>query len=382
MALVERVNKNGSTTFYAAIYQSSTQKTVFINAGHQKRAARELHDRLISKGRENALPTAKDITMSALVDKYLAHGTAHLRSQTISTYQSRLKNHIIPYFGAAKVRKSVHPSSIGAWMAWEAHNGVSDKTIRRCLTTLSALLSYAVSINLISDNPCKRVKAPRLPVEDAAGNNGVVYTLKPQEIQRLITYTPKKNGDKALMMFMATVGCRPSEAAELRFRDISVAEGLVIISRTATSSGANTVKNGKPRKVPLTPEMLTVLGKERRRLNASPDDLVFPTIRGKRRQMSRFARDVLRPSLTRAGLIVPEGSASLYLLRKSLASNLMNTPTVNIKTIATLLGQSEAVLLKHYAKMRDEDAVEAMRCLAASMSAQDRDVGRDIAQTA
>lgn len=370
MALVERTNKNGTKTYWAAIYQSSTKKTTFINAGHAYRPAKELHDRLISKGRENALPTTRDITMTALAEMYLAQGTAHLRSQTVSTYESRLKNHILPYFGGTKVRKGVHPSSIERWMAWQSHNGASEKTIRRCLTTLSAVLSYAGRINLIADNPVKRVKAPRLPVDQAAGNSGVIYTLRPPDVQRLVDYTPDKNGDRALMLFLATTGCRPAEAAELRFRDYSAAEGHVLISRTATASGSNGVKNGKPRKVPLTPKMADVLGLERRRLKANPDDLVFPTVRGKRRQMSRFARDVLRPSLTRAGLVVPEGPASLYLLRKSLASNLMNIPSVNIKTIATLLGQSEAVLLKHYTKVRDEDAAEAILCLAASMDAE------------
>ncbi|MGB4580931.1 MAG: site-specific integrase [Coriobacteriia bacterium] len=184
MALVERVHKDGKTKTYWAVV-SQNGKQVWVHAGHSYRSARELHDSIATAGRENRIASARDIPLRVLVERYLANGTHHLREQSITTYRSRLDNHILPFFGELKVRRSCSTEAIQRWMAWERHKGTSDKTIKRCLVTLSAVMSYAVAINLMTDNPVSRVKAPKTT------DGGVDYTLNERQIAALITHTPK-----------------------------------------------------------------------------------------------------------------------------------------------------------------------------------------------
>ena len=371
MALIERVHKDGTKTFWAVVYQNGKQ--VWVNAGNSYRVARDFHDTIATAGRTNRIPTARDIPLRVLVERYLANGTHHLREQSITTYKSRLDTHLLPFFGEMKVRRSCSTEAIQRWIAWERHNGTSDKTIKRCLVTLSAVMSYAVAINLITDNPVSRVKAPKVT------DGGVDYTLNEQQIISLIAHTPKLQ--RPLMMMLCFTGCRPSEACEVRWGDINHRDGLVIIRRTATKQGANETKNSKTRIVPFVPELVRELSEQHKRVPHDKNDLVFPTIRGRRYEMQRWANDVLRPSLNRAGLAVPAGSDRNYITRKSFIT-LMLGRGESVALISELVGASPATLLKHYAKHRTEDAVAAMQRMSASMSAQDRDTSGNIAQSA
>lgn len=372
MALVER-NYKGTKTFWIAVYQNGKQ--VWVNGGHQKRAARELHDRLATRGRENQLPTARDVKFGVLVERYLVNGTHHLREQTITTYRSRLTNHLLPFFSDTKVRRGVTSEAIGRWVAYAKHSGASDHTIKRCLVTLSAVMSYAVNINLVSQNPVAKVK-----VKADGGSTGVDYVLSAEQVALLIKNTPKGN-DRALMRMMFSTGARPSECSELRFGDCDWNAQTITISRTATKKGQNGTKNGLVRVVPMTHDLRHELQEHKREMNAGTDDLVFPTKNGRRRDMQRFARDVLRPSLTRSGLRVPEGSAVNYLARKTCIS-LLISQGASPSLVAQVVGSSAQQILKTYTKVRQEDTVAAMHRLAASMTTDARDITSEFAQTA
>lgn len=371
MALIERVHKDGTKTFWAVVYQNGKQ--VWVNAGNSYRVAREMHDAIATAGRANRIPTARDIPLRVLAERYLANGTHHLREQSITTYKSRLDTHLLPFFGEMKVRRSCSTEAVQRWIAWERHNGTSDKTIKRCLVTLSAVMSYAVAINLITDNPVSRVKAPKVI------DGGVSYTLNEAQTAALITNTPKS--ERALMMFLCFTGSRPSEACEVRFGDINWRDSLVIIRRTATKQGANDTKNSKVRTVPLVPELMSELSEQHKKVPHDKNDLVFPTIRGRRHEMQRWANDVLRPSMNRAGLAVPAGSDRNYITRKSFITQMLSRGE-SVALVSGLVGASPATLLKHYAKHRSEDSVAAMQRMSASINQASRDTTVTIAQSA
>ena len=358
MAVVKRVLKSGKTVYYAVVRQNGRQ--VYLHCGDRPRLAADLSAELSVAAKANSLSVAKDQRFSVLVERYLADGCHSLRSQTISSYESRLKNHLLPYFSDIKVRRGLTTEVINQFITLARHRGTSDKSIKSALVTLSAVLSYAVSIGLIRDNPVHRCRAPK--TKDA----GCEYTLNPEQTQALVNATPNKGGDKSLMLFLAQSGARPSEACEVRFSDVSFREHTITISRTATRHGTNGTKTDKSRVIPLSASLLLAIGGQKKARNAEPNDLIFPTVRGHRRQMQRFASEVLRPALTRAGLRVPEGSQSLYILRKSLASQLLQQGE-SVILCSQILGQSPEVLLKHYAKVRQADATAAIDRLDAMM---------------
>lgn len=373
MAVVERRLKSGKKVYYAAVRQGS--RVIYKHCGGSKRLAAEVSAQYSVAARNNRLPTMRDIKFSALTDKFFADGCHGRRGQTVAAYQSRAKNHLTPFFGDLKVRQGVTVERVNQWVGWMRERSKGDACIKSAFTALSSILTYAVDINLITDNPCRRV---RLRI---AATGGVDYIITPEQTKSLIQNTPERNGDRCLLAFLALTGCRPSEGVETRWRDISFSSKTVVISRTATRAAdkTNPTKTGKSRVVPLSPSLARMLGVWKRETNGSGDDLVFPAVRGGRRDPQKYAADVFRPALTRAGLAVPDGSRSLYLLRKSLASNLLNAGE-SIKLVSTMLGQSEAVCLRHYARVRTEDTSAAMHRFDAMMTTtHDRDAESEVA---
>lgn len=375
MAVVERQLKSGKSVYYAAVRQGA--RIIYKHCGGSKRLANEISAEYSVAAKAHRLPTMRDITFSVLADKFFTDGCHDRRGQTIAAYRSRTKNHLAPFFGDIRVRQGCTTERVNQWVGWMRENSKSDACIKSALTTLSAILSYGVDINLLADNPCRRVRSPKVT------HGGVDTVLSPSQVKALINATPNRNGDRVLMKFLAMTGCRPSEAVEVRWRDVSFRTNEVVISRTAAKAGdkTNPTKTGKSRTVPLTLSLVLALGGWKKQTSGGGDDLVFPAVRGGRRDPQRFAAEVFRPALTRAGLIVPEGSRSLYLLRKSLASNLLQAGE-SVKLVSSVLGQSEAVCLRHYAKVRTEDASAAMQRLDAMMDAQERDTSGTIAQMA
>ena len=360
MSLKETTLADGRTkSYYAILRVNSTQRWIFV--GHQKREAKRLHDSLVVANNRRALPEMKDITFGELADRYFLDGVHDLRPQTISSYRSKATNHLLPYFSSVRVRKSCTVERIQGWVTWSRNRGTSDTSIRAAFTTLSALFSYGVRIGLLANNPCRMVKPPRCE------QGGVETVLSPHQVALVIKNTPKQ--DRAMMMFLFMVGTRPNEAAEVRWRDISLSDRTVTISRTATAKGANGTKTGKVRVVPLPPSLLIALSEQRRTVYQGEDSLVFPTQRGCRHSMSRFAKDTLRPALTRCGLNseVPEGSRTNLITRKSFCSILLDQG-VPITTVAEWAGNSPSILAAHYAKTRKEQGHTAMLAFDDSLS--------------
>lgn len=357
--IVERKLVSGRSSYH--VVTSCGGKKVWQRA-ESKSHARELEAEMLLKSKRNQLATTRDITFADLVERYFSDGVPNLRTQTIRAYRSKTTNHLLPYFSALKVRKGCTSQRIMAWMAWSRNQGTSPATIKGAFTALSAVLSYAVAIGLIYENPCSRVKAPRVE------HNGVQVSLSPEDVQKVVSNTPKN--ERCLVEFLFLTGVRPSEAIEIRWRDISFSNQTIVISRTAAGSRTNGVKNHKPRVVPLSQVLITSLHTQRRTHYNGEDSLVFPASRGGRKNLSRFTEQIFRPALVRSGLSseVPEGSRSLYLTRKTFISIMLNTGAVPLPTLAEWTGHSIEVLSRHYSKSRSEDGIRAMAALDSALS--------------
>src|SRR5207237_1335496 len=72
-------------------------------------------------------------------------------------------------------------------------------------------------------------------------------------------------------------GARPGEASKLRWEEIDLAQGVVVIKKHKTS---RTQRQPKPRVIPLTQELVDLLAGIRRR--DEPGEFVFSTHRGTR----------------------------------------------------------------------------------------------------
>lgn len=285
----------------------------------------------------------RDSPLSVLAAEFLASATSHMREVTKRSHDQRLRRHILPFFGDHSARRTLTVTNVSRFAASLVGRGYAAGTVRNILMTLSAVCEYAQATNRLGMNP---VRSVRLPPHDVRSR----YVLSPSQVEALIGWTPSGQ-ERALMTFLAFTGCRPAEARFARIEDIDWAGNQFLVHRSGYGRVENGTKNRTVRHVPMNAPLRAALEEHVRR-RASVTGLLFVNSRGGHVDMRRFGDRVLRPSLRRAGLAVPSGDDSLYLLRRSLATSLVQQ--VDAKTVSQMLGNGVATLMRHYVAPDDE----------------------------
>jgi len=119
---------------------------------------------------EGGLFLDTNTTLNHFVDKWLIeYAETQLQLKTIESYKSELNNKILPALGNIKLSQ-LSPVQILSFLNNLLEDGVrldgrpggySDRTIKYQWQILSSVLQTAVYWQLIPENPCRRVKAPK-----------------------------------------------------------------------------------------------------------------------------------------------------------------------------------------------------------------------------
>lgn len=108
------------------------------------------------------------ITFQAFTERWLEEYAAmHLEATTIENYRFLLKTHILPFLGHLKLSRiqPAHLNRLYSDMLSSRKDGreggYSPATIKRCHAVASSMLETAVRWNVITENPCKKVRPPK-----------------------------------------------------------------------------------------------------------------------------------------------------------------------------------------------------------------------------
>ncbi len=176
--------------------------------------------------------------------------------------------------------------------------------MNKTLTLLGAILDVADERELIARNPM-RVNPRRRKLR--ATRSRPVHLDTPEQLAtlleacRLLDAAPssRTTGRLPLVASMAFAGLRVGEACALRWRDVDLAEGRLVIGASKTDAGM--------REVALLGVLRDVLVDHKlARSGAAPDDLVFPTATGATRDKDNVRERVLRPAVKRADVLLAD----------------------------------------------------------------------------
>lgn len=104
---------------------------------------------------------------------------------------------------------------------------LAPKTIRHNLSFISDVFSYAVKMDLLSDNPCRKVTIPKGEVKEKP-----IYSQEEMELLLTrISGEPKKY--RAFFFLIAYSGFRRSEMLGLEWKDIDFENNIISIKRTS-----------------------------------------------------------------------------------------------------------------------------------------------------
>jgi integrase len=253
-----------------------------------------------------------------------------------------LKNHIVPFFGHMKLDE-IGPEHVARYKAAKLTLEYDPKSINNQLAVLRKLLAVAVDWGRIAHVPAIKwqMRAPPptfdfLTFEDAA---------------RLVNGA---SGEwRAMIVVALKTGLRHGELLALRWEDVDLVAGRLVVRQALSGKKIDTPKNHKSREVPLSDEAWVAL-KAHRHLRGR---LVFCGEEGE--LMSRYmCKWPLWSACTRAGL----RRIGWHALRHTFASHLVMRGAP-LKAVQELLGHADMTMTMRYAHLSPDARRDAVRLL-------------------
>ena len=265
----------------------------------------------------------------------------HLKPKTRAGYDSLLSTAILPVLGDLQLGR-LRPIDVQEWVSALTARGLSPSRVRQAYRLLSQILSAAEDSALISTNPCRRIRLPRLQEAEPV-------ILSHEDVSALVASCPPPYGP--LVELLAYGGLRIGEALALRRNCVDVAGRRIIVRQSL--SDANGQLSFQPPKThqqrAVTLPRFVVAGLQEhllRNVDAAPEALLFTGATGQPLRYSSFLRRVWRPAITGAGL----PGVTPHDLRATHASWVIDEGGSVMDAAARLGHAAGTVTTRHYAR--------------------------------
>jgi integrase len=223
------------------------------------------------------------------------------------------------------------PFDLQCWL--NEHPEFRSEWYRRCvISTVKRAFNWGVEMELVERNPFAKLRS--------RGRANRRRPMTDEEFQTLL-----RGSDPAFrrfLVFLKFTGCRPGEAASMRWADVAFEQRAVVLKEHKTAR-----KTGRPRIIPLVPTVIDLLLWMRAQAlamgQACDQDHVFTNRRG-----SSFSRGWLSLKIQRLrkrlGLAK---DVTLYGLRHRYG--LMGIKNgVNLKLLSLCMGHTRTQMTEHY----------------------------------
>jgi integrase len=294
-----------------------------------------------------SLPTTPSTVASTapffreVVDDYLDDFAAsHLKPSTKRGYEVVLRTFLVLRLGDLRI-DSIDATTARALDAEMARRKTRPSTRRNVQIVLrSVLCRYAVEAKLIPE-------APKLPSLPRVGTT-IVSVLSHDDVRALIAATD--DAYRVGIMLAAYAGLRAGEVRGLRWRDVDLATGRLVVRQSVCRGVAATPKSGHERVIPLVPELKEALD----RIANRPRDGFVTT--NSNEPWTEFAlAKAFKRSCKKAGLV----GWRFHDLRHAFVTALFRVG-VGAPTVQALAGHSDLKTTQRYAHAAQVDLEAAI----------------------
>ncbi len=288
------------------------------------------------------VPKLKDFA-----EQFMAIARVNNKPSEVGTKESVLRVHLIPTFGNKRLNEITY-GDIQDYAAAktkpksETKPGLAKKTVNNHFTVLRRMLVIAKKRGLIDSVPeVEWLRAPK-PEFDF---------LTFEEAARLVEAA---DGEwKCMVLLAQRAGLRQGELLALRWEDVDLVAGRLLIRQSVTRGVVTEPKSGKGREVPLSEDARKAL-KAQRHLRGP---LVFCTDDGRMLGKHECKHPIWR-ACKRAGL----RRIGWHVLRHTFASHLVMRG-VSVKAVQELLGHATLDMTMRYAHLSPNVPREAVKLL-------------------
>lgn len=309
------------------------------------KAARDHLTKVRHEQRSGSYVEPAKITISDLVERWLAVMERRIRPSTVHLYRNTARRRVLPLFGSRQIG-SIQPAELDAYYGSLLAEGLSAKGVQTVHRIFRGAFGQAVTWRLIAHDPTISVRAPVERKPQTA-----VWSAT--QAQRLIQHTAEDPIYGLLWRLALVTGMRRGELVVLRWQDINLEEARVTIERTDTVTRDGKRAEGTPktaaarRTVALPPSCTAALRWHRarqseRRLQLgghwAAGDRVFDNGRGK-----VIPATHIRVHLHRAATALGLPLIRVHDLRHT-AATLMLEQGVSPRVVQEILGHSSITM--------------------------------------
>ena len=311
-------------------WTDATGRRVYRSARTTSRelAQKRLNEALVKAGRGELEPVGS-ARFADVMRAWLDKDTRRSHEDN----ESKARTWLLPAFGNLPLR-AITPAGIEAFARSMIEQGRKPATCWRQLALLRKVLNDATRDGILGDSPFRRVQRTNLPREP---RNRPFRWYGAEDMGRLIQAA--QGSDRVLVALMSYTGCRIGEAAGLRWQDVDLDRGVVLVRRSWDN---DTTKGGEPRQVPVANRLAALLAAWRSECPSA--ELVCPDpVNGGMRYAGSGTTRWFRRLCKAAGVAVLYPHA----LRHSFASEYLRNGG-DLFRLQRILGHSSSSLTERY----------------------------------
>ena len=308
---------------------------------------RKLREQMLNRSHALNEPGKEVPTLNEFSKEFIeTYAKSNNKPSEVISKEGILERYLKPEMGRVRLDK-IGVRKIELFKSKMLKRKLSPKTVNNALAVLSKMLRYSEETELI-------VKAPRIKLLKTTLPDIDFLTF--EEAERLVQAAEDRPDWQAMVIVALKTGLRYGELCELRWQDVDLTVGRIMVRRSYTRGHVTTPKNGKPREVPLSPKTMHLL-KRHRGLKHLKGGLVFCKPDGGRR-IHRRADVAIKRIARAAGL----RSIGWHIMRHSFASHLVMRGR-SLKEIQELLGHSDIKQTMRYSHLAPAVKREAVTTL-------------------
>ncbi|MBE7485945.1 MAG: site-specific integrase [Polyangiaceae bacterium] len=306
-----------------------------------ERLEHDVRNELLEADDRVASESVESPTLREFAERFL--GTYAVTNNKPSEVESKrmiLRVHLVPELGELRLDR-IGPPEIEVYKAKKVNAKLSRKTINNHLTVLRKLLATAVEWRELAVLPAIKWMKPPPPDFDF---------LTFEDADRLIAAADP--GWRTMILVACRTGLRLGELLALRWVDVDVDSGRLVVRRAVSRGVVGTPKNGRTREVGLSKQAAGALREHPRR-----GPLVFSATGG-----SMLTKGATKWPLWSAAKAAGIRRIGWHVLRHTFASHLVMRGAP-IKTVQELMGHSTIEMTMRYAHLSPDARREAVELL-------------------
>lgn len=241
--------------------------------------------------------SSPNLTFKGAAERFLKyHAKESCKPSTLVSYQSYLRNHLLPEFGSLKL-SAITSTLIGDFKVNKQDAGFAERSIKHMLTVLGGILELAVFDGAIISNPVSLVKWPRIPRKR-------VRYLNKEEIAQVLTVAKVSYPEFYPLIYTAIyTGLTRSELLGLTWDKIDFKNKIIRVDQTLYKR--QIIPQTMPeriRNVDMPENLIQVLSKWKLDCPKGKIRYVFPNIKGEIPCPDNMIHRRFNPVISKAGV--------------------------------------------------------------------------------